>query len=205
MKSEQEVKWGYLRETREETSQRDPDDGLPRTALIDYLLAIFPDTKEEDWIHNKIVDSIPKSIRRRFRPDYRNEEKRLIIEFDGPDHFRNVVRIQSDQEGNKYYIENGYTVIRTPYFIQLTKTVIKQLFAVEMNEEMFPEGIDSIRLDPRYQQTPYFLPQEGIVRMAKEFIKCPEQYEVNMKAMKAYERQGNVGWERLEEEYSKLK
>ena len=208
MKVKKDVKWGYLREKRKQASGYDADNGLSRTALIDYLLAIFPDTKEDDWINCKIVDTIPKEQRRGFKPDYRNEEKKLIIEFDGADHYTNIKNIKRDLERNDYYEKYGYKVIRIPYFIQLTKSVIMQMFGVEMEEEMFPEGIGSMGPNgdgAEEGNTPAFIPHQGIIRMANEFKNFPEQYKANMDDMKKYPNQQYVEWERLEEEYNKLK
>ena len=49
---------------------------LTEEKLNDYLKIIFPDV--DDWIRNKIV---PKS-NSRFRPDYRSEKLKMIIEND---------------------------------------------------------------------------------------------------------------------------
>ena len=48
-------KWGYLRETKEKAIRDglDPDTGLHRTGLEEYLAVIFPDTS--DWIHDKSI------------------------------------------------------------------------------------------------------------------------------------------------------
>ena len=195
------MQWGYLRETREDAKKagNDPDTKLCRTGLIDYLLKIFPDVPEEDWIHDKTLGS---SCDRKVRPDFRNENKKLIIEFDGLQHYTNPKNIIKDKENTEYYESLGYKVIRIPYFIQLTKTVIKQMFDVDMDEEMFSDDYGS--MGPNGGCTPAFIPHLGLVRMAKEFKKYPEQYEINMKKMKEYKEQQFVEWEYLEKEYNKL-
>ena len=208
MKLKRDVKWGYLREAREQAKGYDADNGLSRTALIDYLLAIFPETKEEDWIHCGKLDNIPEKQRRDFEPDYRNEELKLIVEFDGTDHYKNVKNIKRDADRNNFYKKYGYKVVRIPYFIQLTKTVIKQMFGVDMQEEMFPEGVGSMGPNGDYAKegnTPAFIPRQGIIRMARDFKDYPEQYEANMNDMKKYPNQEYVEWELLEKEYNKLK
>lgn len=194
--------WGYLREKREDAIGKDPDNGLPRTALIDYLLKIYQDTLETDWINDKIVDAIPIEQRKRFRPDYRNEKLKLIVEFDGLQHYTNIENIERDKERTNYYLENGYKVVRIPYFIQLTRTVIKQMFDVDVMEEMFPENVGS--MGPNSKCTTAFIPHQGIVRMALEFKKYPEQYKANIDDMKKYKNQKYVEWELLVQEYNKL-
>ena len=63
-----------------------------------------------------------------FRPDYRIEELVLIFEFDGYGHFTNIKTIMNDKIKDKLYKKMGYTVIRIPYFIQLTEDVLKFIF-----------------------------------------------------------------------------
>ncbi len=175
------AKWGFLREN-EETAKKaglDADTGLFRTSLYEYLKAIFPET--DDWVHDKII---PDSGRR-LRPDYRSESLKLIVEFDGFPHYRQPDKIRSDEKNTEFYRELGYTVVRIPFFIQLTKKAIKTLFGVEINEEMFIEGIPS--LGPLGFCTPSYLCGAGIQRMAEEFVKFPEQYETNIKYLKSFD------------------
>ena len=176
-----DAKWGFLREDQEDADKAgiDADTGLFRTSLYDYLKAIFPDT--DDWIHDK---KIPDSDRD-FRPDYRSESLKLIVEFDGFPHYKQPDTIRKDAEKTKFYQELGYKVVRIPYFIQLTKKAIKTLFDVDMAEEMFIEQIPS--LGPAGCSTPAYLCGAGIQRMAEEFVKFPEQYEVNIKYLKSFD------------------
>jgi len=79
-------KWGYLRETKEKAIRDglDPDTGLHRTGLEEYLAVIFPDTS--DWIHDKSIKEI-NGLKCNYRPDYRSESLKLIVEFDGIFHY----------------------------------------------------------------------------------------------------------------------
>ena len=51
-------KWGYLRETTKKAKNDgiDPDTGLHRTGLEEYLAVIYPNTN--DWIHDKSIGEI---------------------------------------------------------------------------------------------------------------------------------------------------
>ena len=196
--------WGFLRETAEKAKGAglDADTGLCRTGLEEYLKEIFPNTT--DWIHDRIIKGmIVDGKQSRIRPDYRSESLKLIIEFDGLQHYQNPEKILEDENKTKIFEKNGYKAIRIPYFIQLSKKVIKRLFDVETEEEMFDENIPSMGI--KGECTPAFLCPLGVKRMAKEFFEIsPEQYEVNVNALKA---QGNVtltGVNFLEREWNAL-
>ena len=77
-------KWGFVRETRDMASGTDKETGLNRTGLEDYIKVIFPEIPEDNWVHDK---PIPDSGRR-IRPDYRCEDLKLLIEFDGLQHYQ---------------------------------------------------------------------------------------------------------------------
>ena len=192
-----EQKWGFLRETKEEAkkSGKDPDTGLHRTGLEDYLEVIFPNTT--DWIHDKAIGN---GSRR--RPDYRSESLKLIVEFDGVPHYTSPEKIRQDEVSTAFYQDLGYKVVRIPYFIQLTNDVVKSLFGVEVKEKLFDESIPSI--GSRLPNTPAFLCHQGVIRMAKEYKKYPEQYKINLEFMKRQKDQYLVEYELLEIEYNKL-
>ena len=75
-------KWGFIRETQEkaELAGIDPNTGLHRTGLERYLSVIFPN---HTWIHDRAFGTQDDGASYRIRPDYRCEELRLIVEFDG--------------------------------------------------------------------------------------------------------------------------
>lgn len=196
-------KWGFLRETevQAKTAGVDKPTGLHRTGLNTYLNAIFPNTN--DWIHDKVVKGLMVNGKQsRFRPDYRSENLKLIVEFDGIQHYQNPEKILMDEEKIRIFTKEGYKIVRIPYFIQLSNKVIKRLFDVDMKEEMFDESIPSLTIDGAC--TPAFLCPLGIKRMAKEFHEIsPEQYKVN----KEYLDSQNpllTGLDLLEKEYQSI-
>ena len=173
-------RWGYLRETKEAATKDgiDVETGLHRTGLEEYLKVIFPNTS--DWIHDKTIEGSGLKT----RPDYRSESLKLIIEFDGTQHYNNPLNIYNDQTKTQNYIDKGYKVVHIPYFIQLTNNAIKELFGVEVKEKMFNPIFPS--LGPYDKNTPAFLCYEGIKRMAKEFKRFPDQYKTNVDYLKCY-------------------
>lgn len=189
-------KWGYLREMREAAKKagKDPDTGLHRTGLEDYLEVIFPDVT--DWIHDKAIGNGSRK-----RPDYRSESLKLIIEFDGVPHYTNPEKIRQDEENTVFYQMLGYKVVRIPYFIQLTNSAVKTLFGIEVKEPLFDETIPSI--GSHMPNTPAFLCHQGIIRMTKEYKRFPTQYHINLEFMKQQDDQYLVEYELLEAEYNK--
>jgi very-short-patch-repair endonuclease len=69
-----------------------------------------------------------QGLGRRFRPDYHSERHKLIVEFDGDQHYRSSRVILGDVERDACFTANGFRVIRIPYFVQLSRAVITHLF-----------------------------------------------------------------------------
>lgn len=192
-------KWGFLRETKELASKAgiDKDTGLHRTGMEDYLAVIFPEIQASEWIHDKIIDGLG----RRIRPDYRCERLKLIIEFDGLQHYQKPERIKADIENQKLYENCGYKVVRIPYFIQLSNDVVKQMFGRDVEEELFNPNIPSLGI--KGKNTPAYCCPAGLKRMAKEFHNYPGQYHVNLKSLLDANNEYLTGAELLKEEYEK--
>ena len=194
-------KWGFLRETNEmaEKAGIDKDTGLHRTGLEDYLKVIYPNIK--DWIHDKTLGKI-NGVSYRSRPDYRSEDLKLIIEFDGLPHYTNPDIIEKDSKNTYLYAGFGYKVVRIPYFIQLTKKAVETLFDINVSEDLFNGLVPSLGIKGR--NTPAYLCPAGIQRMAKEFKIFPEQYQTNLYALKRQNDIFKTGIDFLEHEYNKL-
>lgn len=195
-----EEKWGFLREHSNSTSGKDTLTGLHRTGLEKYLEVIFPDTI--DWIHDKAF-GIHGNENYRIRPDYRSDSLKLIIEFDGIPHYTNPAVIIKDDKNTSIYEKNGYKVIRIPYFIQLTNDAVEKLFGVIVKEPLFNICYPSLG-GVEMKHNPSYLCPEGLKRMAKEFKKFPEQYEINIQALKAMNNDLLSGVNYLIQEYNKL-
>ena len=196
-----EKKWGFIRETSEKARKAGIDNatGLHRTGLEEYLKVIFPSTN--DWIHNKAIGLQMENGKKCLnRPDYRSEELKLIIEFDGLQHYTNPDNIVKDFIKDELYKSFGYKVVRIPYFIQLTNKAVKKLFDKEVVEELFDETISSI--SGSGNNSPAYLCPAGVKRMAQEFKNFPEQYRTNLDFLKKENNPDKTGVEFLEREYN---
>lgn len=196
--STKKYKWGYLRETEEKAlkAKISPAYGMHRTGLDTYLKVIFPNTN--DWIHDKRVPNCIKNT----RPDYRSESLKLIIEFNGLNHYTKPNILLKDIEKEKMYKDMGYKVVQIPFFIQLTNQAVAKMFEVIVKEQLFDGNVPSLLVDDSC--TPAFLCPLGIKRMAEDFLNYPEQYETNMQSMKK-EDLLLTSWDLLEKEYNNLK
>lgn len=115
---------------------------LTEKGLYEALQKIF----NCDFIKDK---SVPNSGINK-RPDFRNDDLKLIVEFDGDLHYSVRKRQKVDIEKDSVYSKMGYKVVHIPYFVQLSSVVIKDLFGVEMEwEQVYPHGfIDSEAMLP---------------------------------------------------------
>jgi hypothetical protein len=194
-------KWGFLRETDALAKKAgiDKDTGMHRTGLEDYLKVIFP--KVDDWIHDKALGMVGGTLYRS-RPDYRSEILKLIIEFDGLQHYTKPDIIEKDIKTTELYLKLGYKVVRIPYFIQLSNKAVKTFFNVDASEELFDETISSLGIQGR--NTPAYLCPAGVKRMAEEYKRFPEQYKTNVDFLKKQDDPFRSGVEFLENEYNNI-
>jgi hypothetical protein len=188
-------KWGFLRETKAKAIEAgiDKATGLHRNGLDEYLKVIFP--KTEDWIHDKSLGEV-NGIKHKKRPDYRSETLKIIIEFDGLQHYTNPDIIEKDLRHTELYQSLGYKVVRIPYFIQLSNKAVKTLFGITVKEELFDETIPS--LSSLERNSPAYLCPAGVQRMIKEFKLFPEQYKTNIDFLKQQNDPFKSGVEFLE-------
>lgn len=193
-------KWGFLREHSNNASGKDKLTGLHRTGLNEYLSVIFPNT--HDWIHDKAFGVHEDGKKYNIRPDYRSDSLKIIIEFDGLPHYTNPQNIIKDKENTRIYEQNGYKVIRIPYFIQLTNKAVEELFGVEIEEPLFNINYPSLG-GIGLKHNPSCLCPEGVRRMAREFKRFPDQYEVNIRSLRAIENEILSGINYLIEEFNK--
>lgn len=161
---------------------------------------IFPSVN--DWVHDKTTGLILNNKKLRKRPDYRSNRLKLIIEYDGLPHYQKPDIILKDYSDTKLYERFGYKVVRIPYFIQLTRSSVKQIFDVDCDFELFPENVPSLNI--KSCNTPAYLCNAGIMRMANEFRLFPEQYQVNIEYLKSLNNEYLTDALLLEREYSNL-
>jgi hypothetical protein len=194
-------KWGFLREHSSKTAGKDPLTSMHRTGLDEYLAVIFPDTN--DWIHDKAFGIHKDGENHKIRPDYRSDSLELIVEFDGLPHYTNPLNIIKDDKNTLIYQRNGYTVVRIPYFIQLTNDAVEKIFGIQVKEPLFNIVYPSLG-GLEMNHNPSCLCPEGLKRMAREFKRFPEQFEINIQSLKAMNNELLSGVNYLIEEYNKI-
>lgn len=132
---------------------------LTEDSLEEFLKQIYPN---KEIISNKIVpNSNLKS-----RPDFRIEEEKIIVEFDGYRHYNSYETQLRDEIKYHHYTYMGYKVIRIPYFIQLSTEVILKLFGIHLPdfEQTFPHGfIDN-------KATPLDFNYKGLMKFRDDLI-----------------------------------
>lgn len=108
---------------------------LTESNLINFLNSIITDE----------VPIIDKAFpNHRFRPDYRYDKNKLIVEFDGYRHYSVAKVVLKDKETTKIMEDSGYKVVRIPYFIQLDSNTIYEAFGIHSSyTNNYPHGFIS--------------------------------------------------------------
>lgn len=110
---------------------------LTEEKLKNFLVILFPTNTFE---HNK---QVPNSGMKT-RPDFRCDELKLIVEFDGDKHYCEASKIISEENKNNHYARMGYKIVRIPYFVQISTEVIKCLFNLNFNcDQKYDHGFIS--------------------------------------------------------------
>ena len=153
------------------------DEGyLTEKNLGEALKLIFP---KGEWIHNK---TIPQSGYR-FRPDYRNDYYKLVVEYDGDGHYTKARIACEDPKRWAVISELGYTPIPIPYFIQIDETFYENWFerhggisqGLEFSD--FPHGFIS-----KDSVLPADFCTMGILRFHEEMSRMHEIYSASVMA-----------------------
>ena len=185
---ESKIMGAYIRETREmaeKAAKQNPESKF--IGLDDYLPFLYPN---KTWIHDKPFGKrCGESYR--IRPDFLCEDEKMIIEFDGLQHYTNPLNIRKDLVNQSIYESFGFKVIRIPYFINLTSDVVREMFGINIHGCIFDPNLPSMSV--KWQNTPAFCCYEGIMRMAEDFKRYPQQYEVNMRQLEADNDEGLSG------------
>lgn len=104
---------------------------LTEKSLGDFLGKYMP---AASWIHDKAFIG-------RARPDYRSDWLKILVEFDGYQHYTSASRIIKDREKDRLAAEAGYKTVRVPYFVQLSSYTVKTLFGMDIAvEQTYPHG-----------------------------------------------------------------
>lgn len=145
---------------------------LTEKTLGEFLGKLFPNVN--DFVHDKAI----KESGIRNRPDYVSQELMLIVEFDGYQHFNQAVRQKSDALKQKVYSEMGYKVIRIPYYVQLSTSMIKHYFDIDYEiEQQYPHGfISDVALRPEDFNL------AGLIRLGHDLNTLPKDISDQIKS-----------------------
>lgn len=128
-----ESDWKWLRESEDRFF-----DPRFNTSLRVYLGEIIPeaDLQFDIQIPKDIQISRGASSVRRFRPDVRWEQRGLIVEFDGIDHYKEVRQILADRDRDEWMRDLDYEVIRIPYWMTMSRENIQWRFGIDVGHDM---------------------------------------------------------------------
>ncbi|HRI18477.1 MAG TPA: hypothetical protein PL196_08155, partial [Burkholderiaceae bacterium] len=74
---------------------------------------------------------------------------KVAVEFDGDEHYRHSLKIKVDREKDGYARDDGYRVVRMPYWVQLTTETLKYYFDLDANiVQNFPHGFITTKVFP---------------------------------------------------------
>lgn len=108
----------------------------------------------------------------RYRWDmvYTRSGQTVVVEFDGDEHYRDTRKIRVDRIKDRIADENGYSVVRFPYWIQLTSETLWHYFGLQAKViQDFPHGF----IDRRAKLPASFC-ELGVHRFKDEIVGLPE-------------------------------
>jgi hypothetical protein len=73
----------------------------------------------------------------------------VLVEYDGPEHYRDSVKIRADRQKDDLAAANGMRLVRVPYWVQLDRMMARHWFGLEADiEQSFPHGFITTKLFP---------------------------------------------------------
>lgn len=81
-----------------------------------------------EWISQKRFQYDPSNKRRFYKVDCVSLDAKVVIEYEGPNHYCDVWKSQRDDQRQKFFVSQGFKFLRWPYFCQLTKAVVLHFF-----------------------------------------------------------------------------
>lgn len=101
---------------------------------------------EENWLGEEV--RVP-GTRYRWDMMLRIRGNVFVVEFDGDLHYRDSLVIRKDREKDEIAEGMGYTVVRIPYFVQLTTETLHHWFGLDADiVQEFPHGFIKSKVYP---------------------------------------------------------
>ncbi|MAI76048.1 MAG: hypothetical protein CMM90_02545 [Rickettsiales bacterium] len=99
---------------------------------------------EGNWQAQVRFNYDPCNKRKYYLVDCCSVEKKIVFEYEGPDHYENVWKLRRDEQRAEYFTQKGYSFLRWPYYCQLTKDVAKHFFKESFNENKYTDAIKTV-------------------------------------------------------------
>lgn len=94
----------------------------------------------------------------------------IAVEFDGDEHYRDTRKIRVDREKDKIAEQEGYSVVRFPYWVQLTTQTLQFYFGLDAEIiQDFQHGFISIKA-----RLPASFCELGVSRFKTELDRLPQ-------------------------------
>lgn len=101
---------------------------------------------DDQWLGTELCVN---STRRRWDMGFLRDGKRTVVEFDGDSHYRDTIVIRSDNEKDAVASSEGTTVVRIPYWVQLSSTTFRHFFGFDADiEQDFQHGFITTKVFP---------------------------------------------------------
>jgi hypothetical protein len=167
-----------------------PTDEMSEKNLVEALKIFDPDG---NWETQKRFSYDPENKRKFYKVDAISETKKIVWEYDGPNHYNDTWKFHRDLERDSYFVNLGYKMERWPYFYQLTKDVAKKIFNENFSDKKYKDAIKKIYgvksetsiLAPGWHTTT-FTPGSWIEKGVDRFIRRLEEMPKSLKHQITY-------------------
>ena len=141
---------------------------LTEGKLADALREIVGDM----WVGRQIL--LPGS-RCKWDMAFKQDERLVLVEYDGDDHYRDSLKIKSDLEKDRLAHHRQARVVHMPYWVQLDDTTLQYYFGLSADVRGdFPHGFITTKLFPAS------FCELGIDRFRDELQALPSQVRVDV-------------------------
>lgn len=116
-----------------------PTGEMSEKNLVKVASILRPDNK---WESQQRFYYDKSNKRRYYKVDCISYDGKIVIEYEGPNHYIDVWKSLRDDARKKFFISAGYTFFRWPYYLQLTRSVAEYYFG-PIDEKLYLEAIRS--------------------------------------------------------------
>ena len=100
----------------------------------------------ERWKGTEVILS---GSRRRWDMSFEGSSGLVVVEFDGDEHYRNTLKIKTDEGKDAFARAHGIQVVRIPYWIQLTTETLQHYCSLDAEiHQDFPHGFIETKVFP---------------------------------------------------------